>query len=138
MSAERCFIDTNVLVYLFDADSPGKQARSRELLEEVADSAVLSTQVLAEFYVAVTRKLGKPLPASEAWAAVESLCEFEVRPVHAALVKSAIRRSQDSHLSYWDALIVETAMEADASALLTEDMQHGQQFDHLRVINPFR
>lgn len=138
MSAERCFIDTNVLVYLFEADSPGKQARSRELLEEVADSAVLSTQVIAEFYVAVTRKLGKPLPASEALAAVESLCELEVRPVHMNLVKSAIRRGQDSQLSYWDALIVETAMEADASELLTEDMQHGQRFDRLRVVNPFQ
>ena len=138
MSVDRCFIDTNVLVYLFDADSPGKQARSRELLEEVADSAVLSTQVLAEFYVAVTRKLGKPLSASEARGAVESLCELEVRPVHMNLVKSAIRRSQDSQLSFWDALIVETAMEADVSALLTEDMQHGQQFDRFRVVNPFR
>lgn len=116
----------------------GKQARSRELLEEVADSAILSTQVLAEFYVAVTRKLGKPLPASKARAAVESLCELEVRPMHTTLVKSAIRRSQDSQLSFWDALIVETAMEADASALLTEDLQHGRQFDRLPVINPFR
>ena len=108
------------------------------MLEEVADSAIPSTQVLAEFYVAVTRKLGKPLPASEARAAVESLCELEVRPVHINLVRSAIRRSQDSQLSYWDALMVETAMEADASALLTEDMQHGQQFDRLRVVNPFQ
>ncbi|MCY3941692.1 MAG: PIN domain-containing protein [Gammaproteobacteria bacterium] len=138
MSAERCFIDTNVLVYLFDADSPGKQARSRELLEEVADSAVLSTQVLAEFYVAVTRKLGKPLPAIKARDAVESLCELEVRPVHTTLVKSAIRRSRDSQLSYWDALIIETAMESDASTLFTEDLQHGQKFDHLRVVDPFR
>lgn len=113
-------------------------ARARELLNECAEIAVLSTQVLAEFYVAVTRKLGKPLPAGEARAAVESLCKLEVRPVHMNLVKSATRRSQDSQISYWDALIVETAIEADASALLTEDLQHGQQFDRLRVINPFR
>ena len=66
--ASRTFFDTNVLVYLFDADSPGKQARAREALgERLADGAVVvSTQVLQEFFVTVTRKLARPLPAGEA------------------------------------------------------------------------
>lgn len=138
MSAEPCFIDTNVLVYLFDADSPGKQARARVVLEEFAESAILSTQVLSEFYVAVTRKLGKPLPEDQAQAAFKALCELEVRPGHLNLVKSAIRRSRNSQLSYWDALIIETALEAETTVLMTEDLQHGQQFDRLQVVNPFR
>lgn len=137
MSAEPCFIDTNVLVYLFDADSLDKQARSRAVLDDFAESAILSTQVLSEFYVAVTRKLGKPLPEDQAQAAFEALCELEVRPVHLNLVKSAIRRSRASQLSYWDALIVETALEAQATVLMTEDLQHGQQFGRLQVVNPF-
>ena len=138
MSAESCFIDTNVLVYLFDAGSPGKQERARSLLEEVGDSAIVSIQVLGEFYVAVTRKLERPLPEAQAQAAVYALCELQVRPLNESLVKAAIRRSRASKLSYWDALIVETAIEAEATVLLSEDMQHGQRFDGMRVVNPFR
>lgn len=137
MTAEACFIDTNVLVYLFDADSPRKQARARFLLSEVADSAIVSTQVLGEFHVAVTRKLARPLAFEQAQAAVEALCELRVRSIHEGLVRAAIRHSQASRLSYWDALIVETAMEAEAAVLLTEDMQDGQEFDGMRVANPF-
>ncbi len=138
MSAESCFVDTNVLVYLFDAGSPGKQERARSLLEEVGDSAIVSIQVLGEFYLAVTRKLERPLPEAQAQAAVNALCELQVRPLNESLLKAAIRRSRASKLSYWDALIVETAIEAEATVLLSEDMQHGQRFDGMRVVNPFR
>ena len=62
MSVERCFLDTNVLIYLFDNDSPAKQARAQALLDEEQDRIVLSTQILGEFYVNVTRKLDVPLP----------------------------------------------------------------------------
>ena len=137
MTAEACFIDTNVLVYLFDSDAPRKQARARSVLSEVADSAMVSTQVLGEFYVTVTRKLERPLPEDQAQAAVDALCELKVRPIHQGLVKAAIRRSKASRLSYWDALIVETAVEAEAAVLLTEDLQDGQRFDGVRVANPF-
>ncbi len=137
MSAEVVFVDTNVLVYLFDADAPRKQVRARAVLNEVADSAIISTQVLGEFHVAVTRKLARPLAFEQAQVAVEALCELRVRPIHEGLVRAAIRRSQASRLSYWDTLIVETAIEADAAVLLTEDMQDGQQFGVMRVANPF-
>ena len=138
MSAELKFVDTNVLVYLFDGDSPGKQAQARELLGEEAENIVLSTQVLGEFYVTVTRKLANPLGADMARKAVDDLCAFQVRPLQAELVRAAVGRSGESKLSYWDALIVETAIDAGAAVLLTEDLQHGQVFNGLRVVNPFR
>ena len=137
MSAERWFVDTNVLVYLFDGDSPAKQAKARRILEDNADRIVLSTQVLGEFYVTVTRKLATPLAAGPATEAVNDLCAFPVRPLGAGLVRAAVRRSASSRLSYWDALIVESAMEAGAVVLLTEDLQAGRTFDALRVVNPF-
>lgn len=64
----RTFFDTNVLVHLFDEDAPEKKARAAELYarETQADRAALSTQVLQEFYVVVTRKLAAPLPSHEA------------------------------------------------------------------------
>lgn len=137
MSVETKFVDTNVLVYLFDADAPGKQARARELLRNERDRIAVSVQVLGEFYVTVTRKLAQPLTPGAAAQAVEELCCFDVRSVRPELVRSAVRRSQSSRMSYWDALIVETALDAGADVLFTEDLQHGQEIDGLRVVNPF-
>ena len=137
MSVEPRFVDTNVLVYLFDSDAPDKQARARALMREERNRLVVSVQVLGEFYVTVTRKLAAPLPVEAAARAVDALCELRVQALHPALVRSAVRRSHSSRLSYWDALIVETALDAGADVLFTEDLQDGQVFDSLRIVNPF-
>lgn len=138
MSAKPKFVDTNVLVYLFDADAPAKQTRARELLREEKECLVVSVQVLGEFYVTVTRKLAESLTPEAAAQAVDELCRFQVRTIHPGLVRSAVRRSQFSLTSYWDALIVETALDAGADVLFTEDLQDGQEIDGLRIANPFR
>lgn len=130
-------MDTNVLIYLFDNDSPGKQARAQALLDEEKDRIVMSTQVLGEFYVNVTRKLEEPLPPDAAARAVEDFSQLEVRSVTPELVLAAVHRSRSSLLSYWDSLIVETARSAGAEILFTEDLQHGQEIASLRIVNPF-
>ena len=86
MSVERCFVDTNVLIYLFDDDSPGKQSRAQALFDEERERIVLSTQVLGEFYVNVTRKLEEPLTPDAAAQALENFLQFEVQSVTAELV----------------------------------------------------
>ena len=135
----RSFFDTNVLVYLFDADAPEKKNRAQALLEaEVTEGgAVLSTQVLQEFYVAVTRKLSVPLPSEAAEQAVRHFAILPLMQVDAELILAAIRRSRYHRLSFWNALIVETALASGATRLFTEDMQHGQRVGELEVINPF-
>jgi len=137
MSDDLRFVDTNVFVYLFDGDSPDKQQVARRILDERPEDLVLSIQVLGEFYVSVTRKLAKPLAPETARKAVADLCALRVRPVLPALVQTAVQRSHASRISYWDALIVESAIDAGAALLLTEDLQHGQKFGRLRVVNPF-
>ena len=136
MSGERRFVDTNVLVYLFDDDEPRKQTTARELLAD-GGGFVLSAQVLGEFFVTVTRKLARPLPLDRARDAVASLTKFPVQPITATLVNAAIERVERSRLSYWDALIVETSIAAAADVLLTEDLQNGQVFDGVRIDDPF-
>ena len=133
----RAFLDTNVLVYLFDRDTPAKQQRARTVLEAEGGSAAVSTQVLQEFYVTVTRKLGQPLTEKDAEAAVRDLAALEVVPVDAPLVLAAIGRSRGDRLSLWDALVVESAIKGDCRRLLTEDLQDGRLFGRLRVENPF-
>lgn len=135
----KAFFDTNVLVYLFDADAPAKQNRARELLDrEVrAGRAVLSTQVLQEFYVTVTRKLGHPLTPDVAYRAVADLSALPLVQVDRPMILSAIQRSHRDPLSFWDALIVQAALTAGAEVLHTEDLQHGRILDGLRFDNPF-
>ena len=133
------FFDTNVVVYLFDADSPDKRKKARALFQRHTEAGdiLLSTQVLQEFYVAVTRKLARPLDAAAAAEAVSSFAELPMVQIDSALIVSAIHRSRNNQLSFWDALIVQAAIEGHASTLYSEDMQHGQMQDNLRVVNPF-
>ena len=135
----RVFFDTNVLVYLFDDDAPEKQALARRVLQrEVEDGrAVLSTQVLQEFFVATTRKLADPLSSEDGERAVRDLAELPVIQVTTRLVLDAVRRTRKTGFSFWDALIIETALAGGADRLLTEDLQHGQRIDGLLVENPF-
>ena len=133
------FFDTNVLVYLFDADSPHKRKQARVLFQKHAEAGdiLLSTQVLQEFYVAVTRKLARPLDAAPASEAVASFAALPLVQIDSELILSAVHRSRNSRLSLWDALIVQAAIEGHATTLYSEDLQHGQVLDSLRVVNPF-
>jgi predicted nucleic acid-binding protein len=138
--ASRTFLDTNVLVYLFDADSPDKQARAREVLQASLERgvAVVSTQVLQEFFVTVTRKLARPLPAAEAESALRRLMELPVVQVDPDLILAAAVSARRDRISFWDALILAAASAAGCGELLSEDLQHGRSFGGMRVVNPFR
>lgn len=135
----RAFFDTNILVYLYDADAPDKKERARELFETEASAgrAVLSTQVLQEFYVAVTRKLAVPLQPEVGEGVVRNLSFLPLVRIDTEIILSAIGRSRRLQFSFWDALIVEAAFAGGADRLLTEDLQHGQVIDGLKIENPF-
>ena len=138
--ASRTYFDTNVLVYLFDADSPEKQSRARDALRERLESGavVVSTQVLQEFFVAVTRKLARPLPADEAEAALRRLMDLPVVQVDPDQILAAAVTSRRDRLSFWDALILTAASAAGCEEVLSEDLQHGRSFGRLRIVDPFR
>ncbi len=135
----RIFFDTNILVYLFDNDAADKKKKAGERLEAAAAAGqvLLSTQVLQEFYVAVTKKLAVPLGAEAAEAVVRNLSVFPLIGIDAKRILAAIGRSRKVQLSFWDALIMESALAGGADLLLTEDLQHGQVIDGLRIENPF-
>lgn len=136
----KVFFDTNILVYLFDAGSPAKQRRARDLLARHtrAGETLLSTQVLQEFYVAVTRKLSAPLPPEVAFEALRELAVMPVVRVDTPLILSAAKSARERQLSFWDALVVQAAIEGGATRLYSEDMQDGQQFESVTIENPLR
>ena len=135
----RSFFDTNVLVYLFDRDAPDKQETTRTLFESEAQSGrlIISTQVLQEWYVTVTRKLAEPLPAKAAEQTLRHFATFPVVRIDTGHIIGAVNRCQVLGFSFWDAVIIETALSGGSSILYTEDMQHGQVIDGLTIINPY-
>ena len=133
----RMFLDTNILVYAQDAGTPRKQRKSRQLIASLAESAdgVISTQVLQEFFVAATRKLGvAPLAAK---GIVKTLAVFETVQVSPALIQEAIDCSILNQLSFWDSLILVAAASAGCGSVLSEDLNPGQAVLGMKVQNPF-
>lgn len=132
------FFDTNVLIYAVDEGEPEKAAVAAGLVEEhlVEGEGMISVQVLREFYAAC-RRLAHPLPEDRALEMVRSFSEFRTLSEGSGLVIAAALRSQKMSLSFWDALIVESALAGGADTLLTEDLQHGQEIEGLRITNPF-
>lgn len=131
------FVDTNVIVYAHDRMDEAKLERARALLEDLAleGSLTVSTQVLQETYNALIRK--QLVDPSKALFAVEKLAASRVVGSNADFVLDALRLSQRFQLSVWDALIVQAALAAGCATLFTEDMQAGQRFGELEVVNPF-
>ena len=137
MTAGKVFLDTNVLVYAQDQDAPKKRKRSRDLIAAVVASGtgVISTQVLQEFYVTATRKMGvAPLAAK---TVVQSFRIFEVLQISPELIEQAIDRSVLSQLSFWDALIVSASASSGCTTIYSEDFNAGQLIDGVRIVNPF-
>ncbi len=136
MSA-RSFFDTNVLVYTDDRATPSKRRRALELVAEhrLSRTAVLSLQVLQEYFVTVTRKL--QVEVRVARRKVELLSEFDVVSPEVSDILAAIDLHRLHGINFWDALIVRSAKQAGCSVLLSEDMQGHREIDGVRIVNPF-
>jgi len=132
-----CLLDTNVLVYAVDS-TPGNR-RKREVsigLLESLDFGV-SAQVLQEFYVTVTQKLEQPLAPGVAVQFVQRLSMLPVVATDADLVSEGILCSLANHISYWDAAIIAAAERLSAQTIYSEDLNHGQIYGTVRVLNPY-
>lgn len=143
MSAIRAeyFLDTNIFVYRFHTEAPAKAQRAEELITVALDSGrgVTSYQVAQEFCNVALR--GRPSPIRP--ADVARFLDSDVEPLvrvesSVKLLLGGLRLHERFRLSWYDALIVAAAQEAHCRILYSEDFQHGQQFDSVRVVDPFR
>ena len=134
------FVDTNILVYAEDRDSKAKHEVARELVLKLWNerSGALSIQVLQEFYVTVTRKLRKPLSGSKALEVVEEYLTWTVIENSGKLLTTAIELQQKAQLSFWDAMVVQAAIDSGCDTLYSEDLNAGQRFGSLLIVNPFK
>ena len=131
------FFDTNVLLYTDDFGARRKRARAIELWDEHQRSgrAVISLQVLQEYFAAATRKLG--VDAEVAQHKVEVLARGRVVRFEPEDVIAAIELHRLTRISFWDAMIVHAARVAGVAVLFSEDLQHGAVLGGVKVVNPF-
>lgn len=139
MSAAKAFVDSNVLIYAHDIDAGERHAIAARLVTELWETrrAVISTQVLQEFYVNVTRKIPSPLPRAVGRQIVRTYAAWQTEAIGAADIQLASEIEEQHSLSFWDALIVAAAIKGGASTLLTEDMHTGSTIAGIRIESPF-
>ncbi|MGE5572773.1 MAG: PIN domain-containing protein [Bacteroidota bacterium] len=137
---DRILVDTNVLVYAYDRSEAPKQQRAVEVLDLLIASGkgVISTQVLSEFFNAVTRKIRMPLTIEDAMASVENHTRaWRVLDVTTFIILEAIRGVRDHQLAFWDAQIWATARLNQVPVVLSEDFASGRTLDGVLFVNPF-
>ena len=131
MTGERipAFVDTNVLVYAFDKNSsPKKRVAQRLMSELMKDNRLhLSTQVLQELFVTLTRKVGQPCSSEEALAVLDDLAAWPVIAINYAAIRAAAGLAERAKISFWGALIVVAAERSGAAVLYSEDLNDGQE-----------
>ena len=133
----RTFLDTNILLYCEDSANPAKQVKALGLVQEHLrrKTGVVSMQVLQEYFSNATRKLG--VDPSLARQKIEVYTRFYVVEPSVSDIFTAIDLHLLRKLAFWDAMTVRCAMQASCREVLSEDMQHGQVFDGVRIVNPF-
>ncbi len=134
------FIDTNVLIYAFADTADTRHETSRGLVEELIDgqSAVVSVQVLKEFYTVSTRKVKVPISPRDAVSLIRDLRNAcRVMDDTVAQLDRALEISTTRKLSIWDASIISAAEAAGCSDIYTEDLASGARIGSIRITNPF-
>jgi predicted nucleic acid-binding protein len=136
--SDKCFVDTNILVYAHDRSAGDKHQRAQMVLEQLWDSGqgVLSTQVLQELCINLRRKISHPLPVNEVRLLIRDYATWEVVTNSPESVLQALDIELRYKTSFWDALILQAAESSGASILYSEDLATGQRYRAVRVINP--
>lgn len=136
---ERYFVDTNLFVYAYDASADNKKEVAVDLISGlwVSRAGCVSVQVLQELFVSLTRKVPRPLAGREAAALVEDLSAWTVHSPGPPDVLSAIELHERADVSFWDAMVLTSARSLGCRTLYSEDLDAGQSYDGVVVVNPF-
>ena|SRR5580698_7132047 len=135
---EKYFVDTSILVYAYDRAAGLKHERARQLVERLwaSGQGVLSTQVLQELCINLRRKVTPPLPLHVIRGLVQDYLSWETVVNTPASVLEALEIEVRYQTSFWDALILQAAETSGAAVLYTEDLNAGQRYGAIQVINP--
>jgi predicted nucleic acid-binding protein len=136
----RQFVDSNVLVYAYDCSQGEKHTQAKALLLSLWESGLgcASIQVLQEFYVNVTRKSKNPLSTEQAKQVIQDFSDWTVHRPGIKDFFSAIELHQRYQISFRDAMVLQSARQSGCNILWSEDLSNSQEFDGVKVVNPFK
>jgi predicted nucleic acid-binding protein len=136
----KAFFDTNVLAYEYDLRNLKKQSVAKNLLDKwrASDNFVISTQVLQELYVVLTKKLISTMSGEEAEEIITTYSVFNVVTVTTETILRAIKIKKRYKLSFWDSVIVSAAVDGKCRILFTEDLSDGMKIEGIKIVNPFK
>lgn len=139
MKDARMFVDTNILVYAYDLSAGNKHDKAREIIKNLwsTGDGLISTQVAQEFFVTVTRKIAKPLGLRQAKEIVKDLLQWKTIIVDGSLIVDAITIQEKYRYSFWDSLIIASAIEGGAATIISEDLSDKQKIGNVTISNPF-
>lgn len=140
MNGDKVFVDTNVIVYAYDKDAGEKHRVAMDIMKDLWHTGLgmISTQILQEFYVIVTGKIPHPLDIPSARETVRRLSKWEVVPADVDAIISATELQERHRYSFWDSLVIASAIAGGANTILSEDLSDGQTIQGVLIRNPFK
>jgi len=133
------FLDTNVLVYAYDASVPAKQTVAQELVRKaIAGEIVISNQVLGEFAATMLHKVSPPARPEDVIAVLDVLAPIKLVVPDGGIVRRAVEARSAYGLHFYDGMIVAAAERAKCERIWSEDLNAGQEFFGVMVVNPFK
>jgi predicted nucleic acid-binding protein len=137
--SDRIFVDTNILVYAHDLSAGDRHTKASAIIEGLweEETGVISTQVLQEFYVTLTRKITNPFQPAETREIIRNYLAWPVQINDPEMTIRASEIEEKNTLSFWDAMIVAAALRLQAQKIITEDLNHGQIIEGISIENPF-
>ncbi len=135
---DKIFVDTNILVYAHDLSAGDRHTRAFAVIESLweAQTGVISTQVLQEFYITVTRKMKNPLKPAEAREIIRNYLAWPIQNNDPEMTIRASEIEEKNGISFWDALIVVAALRLEAKKIISEDLNNGQIIEGILIENP--
>jgi predicted nucleic acid-binding protein len=139
MSAGSVFVDTNILVYAYDISAGEKHEIAKKEVAALWNSGqgLISTQILQELYVTLTKKVSKPIGPDITKLIIQDLLQWKVVINDGTSILEAIEIQKQHRFGFWDALVVQAAIKGEAGVLLSEDFEPGRSLDGLTIRNPF-
>lgn len=137
----RTFVDTNILVYAYDLEAEEKKHNiAKNVLTDLWETGtgILSTQVLKEFYVTLTRKIPSPIEKKLARRIIKTYSAWDIVVNDTDIIIHACQIEDDYGFSFWDSLIISAAFSKNAARIVTEDLQHNQNVEGILILNPFK
>lgn len=140
MNDDKVFVDTNVIVYAYDKDADKKHKIAASIMKDLWHSGlgIISTQVLQEFFVTLTNKIPKPLKVSVVRETVKRLSRWDVVLIDVDTIIRATEIQERYKYSFWDSLIIASAIGSGAKAIFSEDLADGQTIQGVIIKNPFK